>query len=196
MIETSIDAQNLAPYTALASGSAPARTTILISRHTLPFLAIVPLLRAGHYIPASVALVAFLSEVVIVTLAGLPFRPGQTRAEYLACAATSLVILLLMVIELVVMAWWRALVVPHLPRRPDNIAAVMTYLAGSDMNADFAGLETSGVKERNARIEALGRRYKYCMEGGSGVHSGEGRWLINCAPSTGIDGRRMMREGP
>lgn len=153
------------------SNDAHPRNTILLSRHILPITAILPLLRRGHIIAASVAFTALMSEIVIVTLAGLPFRPGQTRTEFLICAVISMLILLLFVVELAVINYWRRVLVPHLPRRPDNIAAVMTYLADSKVPTDFAGLETAKVADRNRRIEALGRRYWYGSE--------RGRWMID-----------------
>jgi hypothetical protein len=110
-----------------------------------------------------VAFTALLAEFLIVALSGLPLRPSaQPADEFFLCGVSALVILAIMVlIVLAVNLWRRAL--PHLPRKPDSTAAVMTYLAGSGMVRDFEGVERMKEKERNRWIEMQGRRYEYTL---------------------------------
>lgn len=152
--------------------------TILLHRHTLPLTAFVPLLRSNHVVPAAVAFAALISEILVVTLAGLPYRPGQLRSEYVFCGVASAVLLAIMLGIAVWAATWRALAVPHLPRRPDSVAAVMTYVAGTRMVADFEGIERVGVRERDRVIVGLRKRYVYGhVERKSGF--GSGRWVVD-----------------
>ncbi|KAH8892426.1 hypothetical protein GQ53DRAFT_646752, partial [Thozetella sp. PMI_491] len=178
------DAQTFAPYTALATRSSDPKPTLLLRRHILPITAIVPLLRNGHIVPGSVAFTALVSEVLVVVLAGLPYRPGQLKGEFLFCAIATLVILALMLVELGVTISWRAKCVPHLPRRPDTVAAVMTYVAGAKMNADFDGLEEVKKKERDAAVISLGKKYEY---GEMQDDRGSFRWMVDQSADPGSE---------
>lgn len=59
----------------------------------------------------------------------------------------------------VVNIWRRWL--PRLPRKPDSVAAVLTYVCCSRMVGDFEGVEGLSVRERDGRIRRLGKRYRY-----------------------------------
>jgi len=65
-----------------------------------------------------------------------------------------------MVLVLAFINVWRRFL-PHLPRKPDSVAAVMSYVCGSRMNADFEGLEGLSVSQRDRSIARLGKRYRY-----------------------------------
>jgi hypothetical protein len=121
-------------------------------------------------------LTAVLSEFLIVTLSGLPYRPGQLRGEFLFCGISSLVILSVMLAMLLVVNLWREWKVPNLPRKPNNIAAVMTYTIDSRMNADFEGLERVKIEERDLAIKRLGKRYRY---GARKCTDGKDRWVVD-----------------
>lgn len=167
----------------LADGDAKPRHTILQHRHSLPITAIIPLFRGRHFVPASIAITALLAEFLIITLAGLPYRPGQLRNEFLFCAIFSLIVLFIMLVQLAVVSIWRR-GLPHLPRRPDTVAAVMTYIAGAAMNRDFDGLEHSKPKERDRIVAGLGKTYFYGLGGDkSGVRQ---RYVVDeVAPGMG-----------
>jgi len=107
-----------------------------------------------------VAFTGLISEFLIIALAGLPYRPGQMRTEFLICGIASAVILCLMLTQLVLVIFWRRKL-PHLPRRPDTIAAVMTYVAETSMVKDFQGLESMSTKERNKAVAEMGKVYAY-----------------------------------
>jgi hypothetical protein len=66
-----------------------------------------------------------------------------------------------MIIMMIIVAnIWRRML-PDLPRKPNTVAAVLSYVAGAHFCADFEGLEKANVKERDRRIVALGKRYGF-----------------------------------
>ncbi|KAF4633999.1 hypothetical protein G7Y89_g4118 [Cudoniella acicularis] len=182
------DTQTFAPYTNLSrSPSNPART-ILLHRHSIPLTAFLPLLYRGHLTAGLVALTGLSAELLIIALSGLPYRPGQQRGEFLFWGFASLAIIGLMLVQLAFVMIWRSRL-PALPRPPDNIANVMTYVAGTKMGRDFVGLEGVGTRERDERIRGLGKRYGYFWrmeEGNEGQVEQEGE---------GDEGRGLVREG-
>ncbi len=147
-------------------------------RHSVPLTAFVPLLRRQHLAAASVAAVGIVAEFLIIFLSGLPYRPGQLRSEFLICGIASLAILFLMVVQLLFVNLWRRQL-PHLPRRPDSIGAVMTYIAGTHMVRDFGGLEEASVKDRNRAIRQMNKTYAY---GWRKEDNGRFRWVVDEVP--------------
>ncbi|KAK4170481.1 hypothetical protein QBC43DRAFT_197574 [Cladorrhinum sp. PSN259] len=170
------DTQTFTPYFPLRDGGAQPNPTILLSRHTSPLCAFLPLLRNRHLAAASVAFTGLISEFLIIALAGLPYRAGQLRSEFLFCGIVSVVVLSIMLAQLVLVMIWRRRL-PHLPRRPDTIAAVMTYVADTSMVKDFRGLEEMSTKDRNRAIIEMGKVYAY---GWRQEPEGRGiRWLVD-----------------
>lgn len=167
--------QTLAPYMSLGRGSAAPEPTILLSRHTFPFTAFFPLLWNGYWTAASVAFTSLIAEFLIIALAGLPYRPGQQRSEFTLWAIVSLFILTLMVIQLLMVNWWRKKL-PQLDRAPDTIASVMTYVARTGMRADFDSLSEVSTKERNRAVRGLGKEYAY---GWRREETGRVRWVVD-----------------
>ncbi|KAB5530373.1 hypothetical protein GE09DRAFT_974530 [Coniochaeta sp. 2T2.1] len=188
------DAQTFTPYLPLRTSSPP-NPSILLSRHSNPVTALPSLLTNCHFAAASVAVTGLLAELLIVALSGLPYRRGQLRGEFLFCAVSALVIVAAMIAQLVVVNMWRR-VLPHLPRRPDSIAAVMTYTAGTGMVRDFTEAEVEGraTRERDRVIRGMGKRYAYRREGGVGDGEGEGggRWVVD---EVGGEGRGLLEGG-
>jgi hypothetical protein len=168
------DMQTLAPYMDLQHLDATPTPSILLRKHTLPITSFIPMLRNRHLVPALVAFVAILSEFLVITLSGLPYRPGQLHSEFYFCAISSLIILVLMLAIVVVVNVWRRFL-PYLPRKPDNVANVLSYVVGTRMCDDFEGLERLKVSERDQRIRALGKRYGYGRRGDNGVE----RWVVD-----------------
>lgn len=64
----------------------------------------------------------------------------------------------------------------RLPRTPDTVAAVWSYVCASVMLEDFAGLGALEGKERDGWVEGWGRRYG--MRWDCGV-DGVGRWRVD-----------------
>jgi len=148
--------------------------TILLRKHTLPLTSLIPLIMNLHITPATLSFVALLANFLPVTLSGLPYRPGQLRSEFLFCGISSLTLLVLMMVIVVVIHCWRRML-PHLPREPNSVGAVLTYLVDSDMCDDFEGLEKESRRKRDKAIKALGKRYGYGMK----EVDGEKRWCVD-----------------
>lgn len=138
-----------------------------------------PLVKNRHFAAASIAFTGLIAELLIIALAGLPYRPGQLRSEFLFCGIVALVILAMMVVQLVLVNMWRRSL-PHLPRRPDTIAAVMTYVARTTMVTDFHGLEEKSVRERNKAVRKMGKTYAYGWR--KEDESGRARWVVDEVP--------------
>ena len=113
-----------------------------------------------HIFAASLAFTAILADVLVVTLAGVPYSPGQVWMELIVCSYTSMAVLGIMIMAVVSLLVWRRRS-PNLPRAPDIIMAVISYVANSNMLDDFEGLEGLEKKAVDDRIEGLGKRYTY-----------------------------------
>jgi hypothetical protein len=136
-----------------------------------------------------VALIGLIAELLIVALSGLPHRTGQSRGEFLFWGITCLAILTIMIIQLIILAIWRRKL-PHLPRAPESIAAVMTYVAGTSMTRDFNGLEQLKRKERDRAIRDLEKNYAYWWRR---EEDGRVRWVVDVVP--GDKNNRALMDG-
>ncbi|KAI9774061.1 MAG: hypothetical protein M1840_005154 [Geoglossum simile] len=185
------ESQTLSPYMRLSQPNAGPTSTILLKRRTLPFTAFFTMLRNQHFTAATIAFTSLLSELLVVTLSGIPYRPGQLRQEFLLCGIATFAILALMLAVLALASTWRRFFLPHLPRKPDSVAAVMTYVSGSSMNADFEGLEGLPVAQRDGQIKKFGKRYGYGL-----VRRGDGgvRWAVDEVQGTGEAARKFSSE--
>lgn len=169
------DVQHFCHFARLHSGASEARDTINKKGYALPIVAILPLARMGYVVPAAVAITALISESFVIALAGLPYRPGQLRGEYIFCGIASIAMLAVMLVMIWFLYRWRK-TLPHMPRRPDSVAAVMTYVAETTMARDLAEMEQRKRKERRRAIEGLGKRYGY---GFRVEPDGRKRWVVD-----------------
>ena len=142
------------------------KATIILRKHSLPITAFFPLLFAGHWVPAIVTLSVLLGQFLIVTMTGMPAREGQTHGEFMFCASASLAILCFIAVTVIISNIWRRRL-PYLPRKPDNVAAVLSYIAGSQVCANFEGVERARIPVRDQRIIDLGRKYGFDVKTGS-----------------------------
>ncbi|KAE9966034.1 hypothetical protein BLS_007239 [Venturia inaequalis] len=154
------DAHTLAPYHALSHAPQPASSTILLQRRSLPYSAIFSMTYNRHALASYLAFTAILSDVLVIAIAGIPYSPGQIYVEFLACFYVTIVILGLMVLGIVMTMVWRRWT-PDLPRTPDTILAVMSYVADSRLLDDFDGCEGLSSREVENRVNGLGKRYGY-----------------------------------
>lgn len=186
--------QTFAPYVDLGRGDAEPDSTVLLHKQTFPITAFLPLLFKGHYTAASVAFTGFTAEFLILALAGMPYRPGQAQGEFIFWSCISLFILILMVIQLLLVVYWRRKL-PLLYRAPDTIASVMAYVAGTGMARDFEGLSTMGTKERDRTVKGWGKKYVYGWrrEGAEG----RVRWVVDDgrAKDLNVGGQELRRTG-
>ena len=112
-------------------------------------------------------MVACLSDFNILVAGGVLFTDSQTRESFLACSYISITITGLMLLILIVtIVWWRRVpVVRQMPRRPETIAAVMSYLCGSEMVREWMvahyRVEQMSAKERDELLAKSGRKISF-----------------------------------
>ena len=182
MLNIELDTHTLAIYPPLARKDADGRSTVEFCRRSTPFTSFFAQLLNGHLVAAAVAFTAVLAEALTITLSGVPFNPGQIPLELHVCSFTSIAILAVMVVVLIILAIWRWRS-PYLPRRPNTIAALISYICASkfvDNMEDKTGVKNS---KKNANVQvverigsALQHRYAYGrMNGVDGVE----RWMVD-----------------
>lgn len=154
------EAHTLTPYHRLAQAPSPAASTILLRKRSLPYTALFGMLYDRHFFAACLAFTAILADVLVISLAGVPYSPGQIYTELLVCSYTSMAILGIMILSIVALLFWRRST-PDLPRAPDTLMAVMSYVADAKMLDDFDGLESCSGREVEDAVRGLGKRYGY-----------------------------------
>jgi hypothetical protein len=164
----------MSPYSQVKGAEAKAKGIILIRKHTATLTSLLPSIRRAHYAMAMVAFTAILAEFLVVVLSGLPLQPCQMQDEFFFCGVTALVILAVMILVIMAVNLWRKSL-PQLPLKPDNVAAVMSYLSHSHMVKEFEGADKMKTRERNVWIEQLGKRYAYGQEEDGNRY----RWIID-----------------
>lgn len=120
-----------------------------------------------------------LSEVLVVVLVGVPFSEVETYIADLVSIYLSIGILSVMIITLIVVVIRRKRLSLVIPRTPDTLGAVMSYLCASHMLLGFQALEGMDEKERRETIVGWGKRYRYGKMAGT---DGVTRWMIDDCP--------------
>jgi hypothetical protein len=157
----------------MAKSPANPRSTILLRKSSIPLTSIFPMFFKGYFLAAAMAIITVLADILIIFLGAVPFASGQVVTELLVASYSSMAILSIMILGVVALFIWKRLL-PHLPRAPDTIAAVASYVADSKMLDDFEGCEYLGNRELSNRIAGLGKRYCYGKWPGSdGYHIDE-----------------------
>lgn len=64
---------------------------------------------------------------------------------------------------------------PYLPRTPDTLGGVISYICNSRMLGDFDGCEGLQNKDLKKRVAKLGKHYTYGKYVGV---NGQARWMI------------------
>lgn len=80
-----------------------------------------------------------------------------------------------MIISLIRLLIWRCWS-PDLPRAPDTLLGVMSYVADSKMLEDLDGCEVLNNKDIDERVMGLGKRYGYGQFIGM---DGQMRWMVD-----------------
>jgi len=128
-----------------------------------------------YYFCSFIAAIAVLSDLLIIFLGVVPFYPGQVFLELLVACYVSIALLSLMVIGVVALIVWKRHT-PDMPRPPDTVAGVMSYVADSRMLEDFEGAEFLDDRDLTTRISNLGKKYKYGRQPGS---DGQMRYMVD-----------------
>ena len=135
-------------FNLLAEGGAGKKSTFDMPRHSVALTSFFPQLLRGHFVAAAAAFTAILSEVLVITLAGMPYHPSQILIELLLCSYTSMTILSIMIVTMVVLIIWRWRL-PYLPRRPNTLGAIVSYLCASRVVAESTKRHSYVVPEKN-----------------------------------------------
>jgi hypothetical protein len=174
-----VDSHTLSPFRRMAQTPSEPLSTILLRKSSIPLTAVLPMFFKGYYIASFIAFVAVVSEVLVIILGAVPYAPGQVYVELLVSAYMSMSLLGLMIIALITLMFWKHNL-PDLPRAPDTVASMVTYVAESKMQEDFETAEWCDDRELSGRIVALGKRYVYGKQAGS---DGEYRHLVDEEPT-------------
>ncbi|EMC94978.1 hypothetical protein BAUCODRAFT_149017 [Baudoinia panamericana UAMH 10762] len=150
----------MAPYKRLAKRACPPRSTILFTPHNTPFVSTFTTLWHGYVFSSLVTAVTLTAEALNIVISGVPYATGETWMQFLISAYMSLVILGIMIV-VVVMVIASRLQEPAMPRKPDTLGSVMSYLCGSKCLDDFEGAEWHDERTRDWRIRLLGKSYAF-----------------------------------
>lgn len=160
------DFRRLEPYRRLIAGPSLADDSILVPIWVSPYSAVMPALRRRHFLVASIATVAILSEFLPILLANVPASEAVTELARVICTWLSVAILALMLVCAFGLMLRPASALYLLPRRPENIGAVLRYIVGPDRKGDGSMLENicnltfvSGRK-RDQVVRRGGKRYQ------------------------------------
>jgi len=177
-----VEVQTLSPFHQLARTPSPADRTILLRKYTVPFSALVMLFAQGHIFSASMAFVGFLSEILVVVLAAVPYSPGQIFLELIICTYISIGILSVTLLVLISLVFWRRQL-PYLPCPPDTLGGVITYLCNSRMLDNIDVFTRLRNREMARQITRLGKKYTYGEHKGV---DGQVRWMIEESPDSSL----------
>ncbi|KAK5072462.1 hypothetical protein LTR51_005099, partial [Lithohypha guttulata] len=182
------------PFRRLASRNARAETTILLPLNgtcwsnlprNLYLLFRYEFAEGRMWWVTVVSLVACLSDLNIIAVAGLLWNLAQTSLTYHLCGYLSMACTsAILAVVLVTMAWWlKVSVIRRMPRQPDTIGSMLSYLCGSEMVRDWNSDSTSATpmeylsrKERDTLVKSSERRF--CFGRMLGVDDRE-RWCID-----------------
>ena len=142
----------LTPYRRLCRGSASPESTVLVTLNGTPVTCFFPALLRGNFFHAYVAFVATLSDVLIITIAGVPYSSSQTWMDFVVSIYTSWAILSIMTITVLAIFRWRALNEKMMiPKEPSTLLAVWLLLCNDNNGLREAtqGYEMSSSKERD-----------------------------------------------
>ena len=129
----------------------------------------------GHLFVAFMAVIAVLSELLIIFLGAVPYSAAQMIIQVKIAAFSCCGILGVMLLGVVLLVLWKRRL-PDLPRAPDTLAAVISYVADSRMLDDFQGFEYLDDREMTSRLASTGKRYVYGKRPGS---DGQSRYLVD-----------------
>lgn len=185
----------IVPFHAMAHRHQPPSRSILVSRPTNAFYGIYLALRQHHAFYVCTSLMAILSEFLPILLSNIPHKPTQVLSPTLVCTRLSMAVLAAMT---AVVGWSFFVAWPPMPVDPRSVAGMVWYVCESSrMLDDFRGLAELQGRERDERVQKLGRRYYY----GGLVGRGEARIGVDVEPgvgegvSTAYRGREWGGEG-
>jgi Protein of unknown function (DUF3433) len=139
----------------------PAKASILTRGGNIPIMsAFQALVQRRDIFLATIAFVAVLSDILIIVSGAVPFSAGEIYLELLVCSYVTMAILAIMIITIVAVIIWRRKT-PYMPREPDTVAGVLSYVADSKLLSELDGCEYLTTKELEKRIIGNGNSYVY-----------------------------------
>lgn len=123
-------------------------------------------LRHLYLFPAAFSVVAVLSDVLVILAPVIPFSPGRMWEELLISCYTCMGILSLMILCIIGLVFWRRRLT--MPRKPDTIGAVISYLCASRGLDDYC----------DERADVDLNHVKYTYDRLAGV-DGVTRWMVD-----------------
>jgi hypothetical protein len=150
----------MAPYIRLSRGPSSPRGTILFTPSSTPISSTWKSLRSGYILVTVITLITLLAEGLNLTISGVPYASGQTWQQFIVSTYISMAVLAIMIITstLVIIFRFRE---PRIPRKPDTLGAVMSYMSGSRMLDDLASVEHTEGFARDRSIVQAGKRYDF-----------------------------------
>lgn len=137
---------------------------------------------------------AIFSEILTVTLSGVPFNSARSYTGYLVSTYMSAAIIVMMLIGLLlVMVRSDELILPH---SLDSIFSVMLYLCNSDLIRDVGDMSLLDTRKRNRRILDMQRTYKYGriadLDGGMAYGIEYDSYIQQSKPDAGPQGEKLL----
>jgi len=169
-------------YRRLTTSPVLARDSILLSTTTHPVTTIPHALRHRAFFLATLSFVTLLAEALIVTLASVPFSAGETYGAYRVSSYISIAILVTMLGALASVFIWRR-GNPRLPREPNTLAGVWSYLCASRMRGRFEELGDLKKDELDRVVVGMGKSYFLGWKAGA---DGVKRWMVDEGLSGGL----------
>ena len=149
------------PWRLLARGNAKPEDTILLSLDGTPLSSTRQGLHGKHFFVMSLAVIAVLCDVLLVVISGVPLADAQTLIAFRGSTYLSIIILS-MIIGAMVTLIIRRRSDPDMPRRPNTVANVCSYLCGSNMIRDtFSnnGIVIADWRTKDTIIKNMGATY-------------------------------------
>jgi hypothetical protein len=88
----------MTPYRRLFRRYAEPDTTILVTQNATAITSVFPALWHGNFFHAFVAVIATLSDVLIIVIGSVPYSPAQFRMDFMVRVYTSWVILAMLAV--------------------------------------------------------------------------------------------------
>ncbi|KEF60136.1 uncharacterized protein A1O9_04986 [Exophiala aquamarina CBS 119918] len=92
-----------------SQGGAKPEATILVTQNGTPIPSFVPALWRGNWFHAAIAFVALISDLLIITISGVPYSSAQILLDAVVCFYISIVIAEIMALSTLAILKWRTL---------------------------------------------------------------------------------------
>ena len=150
----------MAPYSRLAERSSSPHSTLLFTPSCTPISTTIRTLHHRYFSTAAITAVTFLGEGLNIVISGIPYAKGETLMQFSVSMYMSIGILGTMIVAIGFLILSR-IREPRIPRRPDTLGAVMSYLSGSRILDDYEGMECLDERTRHGHLRLMGKKYEF-----------------------------------